>query len=143
LEGLDYRSFVVLGDGECNEGSIWEAALAAAKHRLDNLVVLVDFNKYMSFGPTSEVCNMEPFADKWAAFGFAAREVNMVTDPLALRTLLQSLPLEPGKPTAVVCHTIKGQGVSFMENDLSWHHRSKIKDEDIQTIVDHLERAHA
>lgn len=143
LDGRSYRSFVVLGDGECNEGSVWEAALAANKHGLDNLVVLVDYNKYMSFGPTAEVCDMEPFAQKWQAFGFATREVDMVVEPEALADLLQSLPIEPGKPTAVICHTIKGRGAPFMENNLAWHHKSKIGEDEIDSIVAALERHHA
>ena len=139
LEGRDYRSFVIVGDGECNEGSIWEAALAASKHNLDNLVVLVDYNKYMSFGPTSEVCDMEPFADKWRAFGFETRGVDMVSHPLELIGLLEKLPFSPGKPSAVICHTIKGQGVPHVENNLAWHHKSKIKDEEIAEVIKYLE----
>jgi len=143
LDGRDFRSFVVLGDGECNEGSVWEAALAAAKHRLDNLVALVDYNKYMSFGPTSDVCDLEPFADKWRAFGFETREVDMAREPLALIELLQTWPLAPGKPAAIICHTVKGFGVDYMENNLAWHHKSRIADEEIQDIIRYLERADA
>lgn len=142
LDGADYRTYVILGDGECNEGSIWEAAMGAAKHKLDNLYVLVDYNKHMSFGTTYDVCDLEPFADKWRAFGFHVHEADMVQQPAQLRTMLETPP-QPGKPTAVICHTIKGQGVSFMENDLSWHHKSKIKDEDIDRIIAHLEAEHA
>ncbi len=143
LDRRDFRSFVILGDGECGEGSIWEAALAAAKHRLDNLVVLVDYNKMMSFGPTSEVCNLEPFADKWRAFGFETREADMAASPLELKALLEATPLSPGKPTAIVCHTIKGRGVAYMEHNLAWHHKSRIADEDIADIIRCLERADA
>ena len=139
LDGSDYRSFVILGDGECNEGSNWEAALSAAKNKLDNLCVLVDFNKYMSFGPTAEVCNMEPFADKWRAFGFAVREADMVGEPEQLKEILEGLPFEPGKPSAVICHTIKGQGVPFMENNLAWHHKSRISAEELEEIYRHLD----
>ena len=143
LDGRSYRSFVILGDGECNEGSVWEAALAASKHGLDNLVVLVDYNKYMSFGKTRDVCDMEPFADKWRAFGFHTCEVDMVKEPESLIQLLKGLPFTAGKPSAVICHTIKGRGVPFMEGNLDWHHKSKIKDEEIREIMDHLERDHA
>ncbi len=143
LDGRSYRSFVILGDGECNEGSVWEAALAAAKHKLDNLIVMVDYNKYMSFGPTSEVCDMEPFAQKWQAFGFETREVDMVNKPLELFNLLDQLPLVPGKPTAVICHTIKGRGVPFMENNLEWHHKSRVPAEELERIMAYLEQDHA
>ncbi len=143
MDGRSYRSFVVLGDGECNEGSVWEAALAASKHRLDSLTVIVDFNKYMSFGETRDVCNMEPFADKWRAFGFETREADMVNDPESLIGILKSLPFSAGKPSAVICHTIKGQGVPFMEGNLAWHHKSKITDEEINEIIEYLERDHA
>ncbi len=143
MDQRDYRSFVVLGDGECGEGSVWEAAMAAAMHKLDNLIVLVDYNKYMSFGPVAEVCDVEPFADKWRAFGFAVAEADMTTDPLALKTILSDLPLTRGKPTAVICHTIKGYGVSYMHNNLAWHHKSRIEDAEIQDILDRLEQDHA
>lgn len=138
-----FRSFVVLGDGECNEGSIWEAALAASKHKLDNLIVLVDYNKLMSFGPTQEVCDMEPFAEKWRAFGFDTREVDMVNNPLGLKTFLENVPMVTGKPTAIICHTIKGFGVPFIENNLAWHHKSNISDEEVAQIINHLEQPYA
>lgn len=143
LSKRDYRTYVVVGDGECGEGSIWETALSAAKNKLDNLVILVDYNKWMSFGRTQEVCNLDPLVDKWRAFGFAAEEVDMTREPERLRDLLQRQPLEAGKPTAVVCHTIKGAGVPWIENNLAWHHKSRIKDEDIQAVINYLEQAHA
>ncbi len=143
LDGLTYRCFTILGDGECNEGSVWEAALSAAKHKLDNLIVLVDYNKYMSYGPTSEVCALEPFAEKWRAFGFEVREADMVHEPHTLKTLLEQLPFASGKPQAVICHTIKGRGVDFMEHNPAWHHKSKISDEEIRDIIRQLESRHA
>jgi len=143
LQDRDFRSFVLLGDGECGEGSNWEAALAAAKHRLDNLVVLVDYNKLMSYGPTSEVCDLEPFADKWRAFGFHAEEVDMVEEPMKLCDLLTDLPRTQGKPTAIICHTIKGYGVPFMHGDLAWHHKSRIGADEIRRVTDYLEQNHA
>lgn len=142
IDGRAFRNYVILGDGECGEGSIWESALAAAKHQLDNLIVLVDYNKYMSFGPVAEVCNLEPFADKWRAFGFDVAEVDTRKDPLELKRVLEAKP-KPGKPLAVICHTIKGQGVSFMEGDLSWHHKPKFPEEDLDRVVAELEREDA
>ena len=113
MDGNKFRTFVLLGDGECNEGAVWEAALGASKNRLDNLVALVDYNKQQAFGSTYEVCDLEPLNDKWKAFGFETREVDMVKDPLSLKVVLSNLPLTEGKPTAIICHTIKGMGVSI------------------------------
>lgn len=116
------RVFVVMSDGECDEGSNWEAALFAHQHRLDNLVAVVDYNKIQSFGSVSEVMELEPFADKWRSFGWAVRELDG-HDHSALAETLAAVPLEPGRPTVVIAHTIKGKGVSFMENALLWHYR--------------------
>jgi len=133
-----HRVFVVLGDGECNEGSIWEAAMSAAQHRLDNLVALVDYNKMQSYGSTCEVVDLEPFADKWRAFGFATEEVDG-HDVGALERLLARLPFAPGRPSAVVCHTIKGKGIAFAENSPDWHHKSRVSDEDVARLLAALE----
>jgi Transketolase, N-terminal subunit len=133
-----HRVFVVLGDGECDEGSVWEAAMSAAKHKLDNLIVMVDYNKQQSYSSTYEVLDLEPFADKWRAFGFNTREVDGHDVP-ALETLLATVPFEKGKPSAIICHTVKGKGISFAENNLKWHHKSSFKEQDIQALVDALE----
>ena len=133
------RTFVLLGDGECNEGSVWEAAMGAANNELDNLVALVDYNKQQAFGSTYDVCDLEPFADKWRAFGFDTKEIDMVKDPLRLKEVLSNLPSTKGKPTAIICHTIKGMGVSFMEKNVDWHHKSKITDEEIDEVLSALE----
>ncbi len=133
-----HRVFAVLGDGECNEGSVWEAAMSAAKHRLDNLVVLVDYNKLQSYAATHEVVDLEPFADKWRAFGFATEEVDG-HDVKALERLLNNLPLQARKPTAVICHTIKGKGIAFAEHNLEWHHKSNIKDVDVEEMLAAIE----
>ena len=128
-----HRVFVVLGDGECNEGSVWEAALSAGNRRLDNLVVLVDYNKQQSYDTTFAVQDLEPFADKWRAFGFSVAEVDG-HDVAALGQALSRLPLTPGRPSAVICHTVKGKGVEFAENNLNWHHKSKISDEELDAL---------
>ena len=119
------RVFVIMGDGEINEGSVWEAAMSAAKHRLDNLVAIVDYNKIQSAGPTAVIQELEPLADKWRAFGFETVEVNG-HDVTALEEVLGALPRATGKPTAVICHTVKGKGIPFAEHDPSWHHKSKL-----------------
>jgi transketolase len=132
--GDKHRVIAVLGDGECDEGSVWEAAMSAAKHRLDNLTVIVDYNKHQSYGSTYEVLDLEPFADKWKAFGFATREVDG-HDVGALEKLFAGLPFEKGRPSAVICHTVKGKGVSFAEGDMKWHHKSSLKAEEIKDLI--------
>lgn len=133
-----HRTFVVIGDGESDEGSIWEAALSAGKHRLANFTVLTDYNKHQSYGSTAEVQDLEPLADKWRAFGFAAVDVNG-HDIEALRQVLGRLPLDPGKPTAVICHTVKGKGIAFAENNMAWHHQSKVTAADADRLLAALE----
>jgi transketolase len=118
-----YRVFAVLSDGECDEGSTWEAALFAPHHLLDNLVVIIDYNKIQSFGSVREVLDLEPFADKWQAFGWSVRAVDG-HDHQQLLDTFSALPFQPGKPSLVLAHTVKGRGVSFMENQLAWHYKS-------------------
>lgn len=137
-EKLPSRVFVVVGDGECNEGSVWEAALCAAKHKLDNLVVLVDYNKMQSSGYTRDVMDLEPFAAKWTSFGFQTLEVDG-HDVVALRKVLQAIPLQAGRPTAIICHTIKGRGLAWLEEDLNWHHKSSLNDADLSQLKRALE----
>lgn len=134
----DHRVIVVLGDGECNEGSVWEAAMSAGKHRLDNLVAIVDYNKQQSYGSTYEVLDLEPFSAKWEAFGFAAREIDG-HDVTGLKETLASAPFVTGKPSVAICHTVKGKGIAFSENNLRWHHKSSIKDSEIQELFDAIE----
>ena len=123
-----FRVFTVLGDGECNEGSVWEAAMFAAKHKLDNLVAMVDYNKQQSYASTYEVLDLEPFAAKWEAFGFATREVDG-HDVAALERTFAALPFHAGKPSAIICHTVKGKGVSFMENNPKFHGQAPTPEE--------------
>lgn len=127
------RVFALVSDGECDEGSVWEAALSAAKHRLDGLTVLLDYNRMQSYGSTAEVLDLEPFADKWRAFGFAVREADG-HDPAALRAALAPLPFAPGRPSLLVCHTVKGRGVPFLENNAAWHHKINATDAEIAAI---------
>lgn len=138
----DYRVFVVMGDGECDEGSVWEAALSAGKHGLDNLVVIVDYNKMQSFDSTPNVQDLEPFADKWRSFGFGTVEVDG-HDVAALREVFSRLPLAPGRPTAVICHTVKGKGLPFAEQNPAWHHKNRLSDEEIARMYAALDDPHA
>lgn len=119
----DNRTFVLMSDGECDEGSVWEAALFAGHHQLDQLVVVIDHNKIQSFGAVKEVLDLYPFADKWQAFRWAVHEVDG-HDHGAIENALNDLPAAGGKPTVIIAHTIKGKGVSFMEDELLWHYRS-------------------
>jgi transketolase len=128
MQKRDTRVFVVTGDGEINEGSVWEAAMCAGKHRLTNLTVIVDYNKVQSAGPTREIQDLEPLLDKWRAFGFAAAEVDG-HDVTALRAIFRKLPFASDKPNAIVCHTVKGKGIPFAEGDANWHHKSKVTPE--------------
>ena len=140
IDGSGRRVYVITGDGEINEGSIWEGALSAAKHGLDNLTVLVDYNKFQSYGATREVLDLEPLVDKWAAFGFAVAEVDG-HDAAALGAVLRQNPCAKGQPLAVICHTIKGKGISFAEGNPVWHHQSRIGPEGFAELFDALESA--
>lgn len=133
MQGRDSRVFVVTGDGEIDEGSVWEAALSAAKHRLSNLTILVDYNKLQSAGLVSEILDLEPLLDKWQAFGFAAREVNG-HDVASLGSVLAELPFEADRPSALICHTVKGKGLPVAEGVATWHHKSRLKDEELASI---------
>ena len=115
------RAFAVLSDGECDEGSIWEAALFGAHHRLANLVTIVDYNKIQSFGRVADVLGLEPFCDKWRAFGWRVEEIDG-HDHAAIGAALADTGRED-RPTAIIAHTVKGKGVAFMEDNLLWHYR--------------------
>jgi len=134
----DSRVFVVMGDGEINEGSVWEAAMCAGKHGLSNLVAMVDYNKIQSAGPTREIQDLEPLLDKWRAFNFAAIDVDG-HDVEALRAALRRVPLSADRPTAIICHTVKGKGIAFAENDPNWHHKNKVPAEMVAELYAALE----
>jgi transketolase len=119
----DWRTFVLLSDGELDEGSNWEALLFAPHHRLDNLVVIIDYNKIQSLGTVADVIELYPLAEKLRAFRWAVREIDG-HDHDQIREALSSVPWEPGRPNAVIAHTIKGKGVDFMEGRLQWHYSS-------------------
>ena len=134
LQNRPSRVVVVMGDGEINEGSVWEAAMGAAKHGLDNLVAVIDYNKLQSYGPTAEVLDLEPLADKWRSFGFAVVEADgHCLD--SLRAAFARLPREAGKPTAVIAHTTKGKGIPMAENNPAWHHKNKLTEDEVLGIA--------
>jgi transketolase len=122
-ENRGFRVFVMLSDGECDEGSTWEAALFAPFHRLDNLTVIIDYNKIQSLGAVKDVLDLEPMAAKWRAFGWEVREIDG-HNHAEIEKELHGVPAQTGHPTCIVAHTIKGKGVSFMENNLLWHYRA-------------------
>ena len=134
-DGRPFRVFTILSDGECDEGSTWEAILFAPQHQLDNLVVIVDYNQIQSLGRVSEVLELEPFTAKWQSFRWAVREIDG-HDIDALTTTLRSVPFEHGKPSCVIARTVKGKGVSFMEDRLLWHYRSPQGEEYEQAIAE-------
>jgi len=139
FEKKKYQTFVVLGDGECDEGSIWEALMCAGKHKLDNLTVLIDYNKVQSYGTVKEVQELEPLADKLTSFGCAVSEVDG-HDVVALKEILRKIPFKKGYPSAIICHTTKGKGFSFMENNLKWHHKSKLSEDELKMLYAELEK---
>jgi transketolase len=116
------RVFALLSDGECDEGSTWEAVLFAGHHKLENLTVIVDYNRIQGIAPISDVLELEPFAEKWRSFGWGVVELDG-HDHLALDARLRSVPFEAGKPSCLIARTVKGKGVSFMENSVLWHYR--------------------
>ena len=128
IQERPYRVYCVLGDGECNEGSIWEAAMMASAQKVSNLCVVVDFNKWQATDRSRDVLNLDPLADKWRAFGWHAIEVDGHDISAILDTLL-SFPANDGRPLAIIAHTVKGKGVSFMEDDNNWHYRIPTTDE--------------
>lgn len=123
LQKAKYRVYVMMSDGECDEGSDWEAILQAGHHHLDNLTVIVDYNKYQSFGAVKDILDLEPLGAKWKAFGWSVKEIqghnfSQIDKALAV------LPFEKNKPSVIIAHTIKGKGVSIFENRNEWHYKT-------------------
>ena len=125
IQGPKYRVFVLMSDGECNEGSVWEGAMMAAACRLNNLTVIIDFNKWQATGRSEDVLQLSPLADKWNAFGWDAVEV----DGHDIGAISSALIKLSDKPRAIIANTIKGKGISFMEDDNNWHYRIPTMDE--------------
>ena len=131
-----YRVICLLSDGECDEGSTWEAVLFAPQHKLDNLIAVVDYNKIQSLGTVKEVVDLDPFADKWRSFGWGVREIDG-HDVNEIETAFSQIPYEKDRPSCIIAHTIKGKGVSFMEQKLLWHYRTP-QDEELDAALDEL-----
>lgn len=122
LDARPYRVYTLMGDGELAEGSVWEASMSATHYALDNLVVLIDRNSLQISGRTELVMGLEPLREKFKSFGFEVRDVNGNSIP-ALIQVLDMVPFRVGKPNLIMAHTTKGKGISFMEDDVAWHHR--------------------
>lgn len=122
LDGCPHRVYVLLSDGECDEGSTWEAAMFASHHCLNNLVAVVDYNKIQSLDTTYRTLTLEPFVDKWRSFGWSVREVDGHNHS-HIKSVCNELSFEAEKPNCILAHTVKGKGVSFMENSVLWHYR--------------------
>lgn len=126
--GKSHRVVCLLSDGECDEGSNWEAILFGSHHRLDNLTAIVDYNKIQSLAAVADTLGLEPFTDKWRSFGWSVREVDG-HDHGAIAATLDGLPFVRDTPSCIIAHTTKGKGVSFMENSVLWHYRTARDDE--------------
>ncbi|MCP4912727.1 MAG: transketolase [Oligoflexia bacterium] len=129
----------LVGDGEINEGSVWEALLSANLHQLDNLTILVDYNKVQSFGNVKDVMPLEPLEDKFKSFGMAVSHV----EDLKISNINNELQKTSSAPRVIICHTLKGEGIDEMEKDFSWHHKGKISEEKYQELVGKLEATYA
>ena len=141
-QGADWRTVVLLSDGELGEGSNWEAMLFAAHHQLDKLVAIIDYNKLQSLTTVEKTLRIEPLGDKLRAFGWAVRDVDG-HDHAALADALTRAPWQSGQPSVLVAHTTKGKGVSFMENSVDWHYRSPTADQLAQALAELQETSHA
>lgn len=128
LTGFEYRVYVLLGDGECEAGQVWEAAMAAAHYKADNLTAILDYNKYQETGPISREMGLEPLVDKWQAFGWYAQEVDG-HDIAALIERLHGAQKVEGRPQILIAHTVKGNGVSFVEADYTFHGRALTREQ--------------
>jgi transketolase len=122
IQQMPYRVVALLGDGECNEGSIWEAAMLASAQKVSNLCVVIDFNKWQATGRSREIMALDPLAEKWRAFGWDTHEIDG-HDMAAIVAALNQFAEGRGRPVAIVAHTVKGSGVSFMEDDNNWHYK--------------------
>jgi transketolase len=136
-DNAQHRVYVICGDGECDEGAVWEAALVANHYRLSNLVAVIDYNKMQSLDFCENTISLSPFADKWKAFGWNVIEIDG-HDHDALRDAYMKGNSSTDKPTVIIAHTIKGKGISFMENDILWHYRFPHEGEEYDSAVAQL-----
>ncbi|MBF0458312.1 MAG: transketolase [Nitrospirae bacterium] len=137
MDNRDYKVIVLMGDGECQEGSVWETAMFASAHKLDNLCVIIDYNRFQAMDALDNIIPVSPLADKWSAFGWQVKEADghNITE---LTEIFSSLPIHPLKPSLIIANTIKGKGVSFMENVPIWHYRMP-NEEEMRTACEELQ----
>ena len=133
LKKQRHKIFVIVGDGEINEGSFWETSMIASKHKLNNFHIIIDYNKIQSYGKTKEVLNLEPLAKKLNSFGYIVNEING-HDVNKLFKYFKKIKRNKSKPTALICHTIKGKGFPFAENNPKWHHKNFFTEEEVLMI---------
>ena len=131
------KVFVIIGDGELNEGIVWESCMTAFKNKLDNLVLIIDNNNLQTYDSPNKVAGMNKIEEKLKSFGFITRSVNGHSIPKLIKTFKQ-IPYKKDKPTAIICNTIKGKGITFAENNKYWHHKSSISSEDLKKIEKEL-----
>jgi len=134
LKNKNTKVYVIMGDGEINEGSVWEAAMIASKHKLSNLKVIIDYNKIQSYGFVKEVLNLEPLKNKWKSFGFEVSEVDGHSINKLQRNFMKFKSAKNKKPSITICHTIKGKGFYFAENNPKWHHKNSFTPEEIENL---------
>lgn len=139
IQGSNNRCYALLSDGECNEGSIWEAAMFASVQNVHHLTALIDYNKWQATGRSQDVMGLEPLAAKWEAFGWHAQQIDG-HDFEAIGKALEEASLETNKPSVIVADTIKGKGVSFMEDDNNWHYRTP-NTQELVAALDELKEA--
>jgi transketolase len=139
IQGYNSRCFVLMSDGECEEGTTWEAALIAAANKLDRICVMIDYNKWQATGRSDEVAALAPLREKWQAFGWDAHEIDG-HDMAAIVDLVKTVPNGSGKPIAIIANTIKGKGVSFMQDDNNWHYRIPTAEEVVSAKRELLEK---
>ncbi len=136
INKLNFRTYIILGDGECNEGSIWEAAMFASAKKLDKVTVFVDYNKWQGTGRSQEILSLEPLHEKWSSFGWHVNEI----DGHNFEEIDNASKIAESeeRPSAIIAHTIKGKGVTFMEDDNNWHYRIP-NDEELKSALAELE----
>lgn len=135
VNNMNYSVYTILGDGECNEGTIWECAMLSAAQRVSNMCVIIDFNKWQATDRSSNVMEINPMIDKWVAFGWDAIEIDGHNYYQLLKTL-DKFPAKNGKPLAIIANTIKGKGVSFMEDNNNWHYKIPTREEVIAAKIE-------
>lgn len=136
IKKIKQNIFVICGDGEINEGSIWEALLSASKHKLDNLILFIDYNKFQSYGKVKEILELEPLTKKLQSFNFNTHNING-HDIIEIKSTIKKCLKNKNAPSAIICHTVKGKGLKIAENNPFWHHKY-LNESDLRLIESYL-----